>query len=494
MVFHWDVRLIVFSVAVAVLGSFAALECAARMRLAEGRAPRRRRFSILGAALMGLAIWTMHFVGMLALQMPMPVSYSPGWSALSMLAAAVGAGLAFAIMSQTRITLFHVVLGGIAMGVAIASMHYIGMKSMRMAASIDYEPVRFALSIVIAVVASAGALAMGYWMPQRPPWAFGLKAGSAVVMGLAIAGMHYMGMAAARYRAVGLGETVASAPMVGSFPLRDVVGLAGIVFGGALIALNARAAIDRQRALEAYQQLAAELEERVRGRTAELEAMNRELSAFTYTVSHDLRSPLRTISGFVDVLTESHAHELSADAQSHLDRIRRAAIRMDALLSGLLNLAHITRARLDRIDVDLSTLARSIVADFMAHEPTRRVEVAIADGLAASGDATLLTSALQNLLHNAWKFSGKSPTPRIEFGAEAREGKRIFFVRDNGAGFNMAHIEKLFGMFERLHHHAEFPGHGIGLAVTKRIIERHGGTIWARGAPGEGATFFFTLG
>jgi signal transduction histidine kinase len=380
------------------------------------------------------------------------------------------------------------------MGLAIASMHYIGMKSMQMAAMVDYEPVRFILSIVIAIAASAGALALGYWIPQAPRWAFWMKAGSAVVMGFAIAGMHYMGMAAARYRSTGIGGGVVSDPMVGSFPLRDVVGIAGIVFGGALIALTTRSAIDRQRALEAYQQLAAELEGRVRARTSELEVTNRELSAFTYTVSHDLRSPLRTISGFVDVLTDAHAKEFSPETRGYLDRIHNASRRMDALLSGLLNLANISGAKLEKIDVDLSALARTIVADFVAQEPKRSVEIAIADGLTAAGDPTLLTSALQNLLHNAWKFSGKAEAPRIEFGADLRDGRKVFFIRDNGAGFNRAHIEKLFGMFERLHAATDFPGQGIGLAVTKRIIERHGGTIWADGAPGRGATFSFTIG
>src|SRR6266700_2377090 len=150
-------RLIVLSIAIAVAGSFAALECAERMRLAEAGGSRVR-FSYLGAVLMGLAIWTMHFVGMLALRMPMPVSYAPSWSALSIFAAAIGAGLAFFIMNRPRVTLFHVTMGGSAMSVAIASMHYIGMKSMRMSAAIDYEPQRFVLSLFIAIVASAGAL------------------------------------------------------------------------------------------------------------------------------------------------------------------------------------------------------------------------------------------------------------------------------------------------------------------------------------------------
>ena len=493
MAFSWDHRLIVLSIVIAVIGSFAALECAERMRLAAASGPRLR-FSYLGAALMGLAIWTMHFVGMLALKMPMPVSYAPSWSALSIIAAAVGAGLAFFIMNRAKVTPFHVAMGGIAMGVAIASMHYIGMKSMRMAATIDYEPKRFVLSVVIAMAASAGALAIGYALPKNPRWAFWMKAGSALVMGAAIAGMHYVGMAAARYRAGGVAESNLANPMVGSFELQDVVSVAGIVFGGALIALASRSAVERQRALEAYRQLAAELEERVKQRTAELEAMNRELSAFSYTVSHDLRSPLRTITGFSEVLLEPQAAPIDDVRRVYVERIHSAAGRMNELLEGLLNMAHISRAKMDRVDVDLSLLARTIVRDFVAHEPKRQIEVVIAEGLHASGDRTLLSSVLQNLLSNAWKFTARSALGRIEFVSNQQDGRTVFVVRDNGAGFNMAHSEKLFGMFERLHTAAEFPGHGIGLAVTKRIIERHDGKIWADSAVGRGAKFFFTLG
>jgi NO-binding membrane sensor protein with MHYT domain len=492
MVFTWDFRLIALSVAIAVIGSFAALECAERMRLAVTSGPRLR-FSYLGAGLMGLAIWTMHFVGMLALKMPMPVSYVPSWSILSIIAAAVGAGLAFFIMNRPKLTAFHVAMGGVAMGVAIASMHYIGMKSMHMSATIDYEPKGFILSIVIAMSASAGALAIGYSIPKNPRWAFWMKAGSALVMGAAISGMHYVGMAAARYRAIAIDAGTGADPMVGSFRLQDVVSVAGVVFGGALIALASRSAVERQRALDAHRQLAAELEERVKRRTAELEAMNRELSAFSYTVSHDLRSPLRTITGFSEVLLEANTRALDETSREHVERIHSAAGRMNELLEGLLNMAHISRAKMERVDVDLSELARTIISDFTVQESKRKVDVVIAEGMRASGDRTLLSSVLQNLLSNAWKFSAMSTAGRIEFGSREPGGPTVYYVQDNGAGFNMAHSEKLFGMFERLHTAAEFPGNGIGLAVTKRIVERHGGKIWAESALGEGATFFFTL-
>lgn len=496
----WDFRLVFLSIVIAIAGSFAALECAQRMKAAE-KARGRRVFLLLGAGLMGLAIWTMHFVGMLALKVPTHVSYAPSWTAISILAAIVGAALAFVIMNRTKAGWFHVGMGGIAMGVAIASMHYLGMASMRMGATIDYEPMRFALSIVIAIGASAGALAIGYRMPRTERGAFWLKGGSAVIMGFAIAGMHYVGMSAARYRAATVAELQSAEPTVGDFSLRDVVIAASVVFGGALIALASRAAVERERALAAHRQLAAELEQRVRERTAQLEAANRELEAanrqlsdFSYSVSHDLRSPLRTISGFAEALLETSESKLEETERRHLHRIKSSVERMDALLSGLLNLAHVSRTPLQRVDVDLSELAQAIAGDLASQDPERNVEVVITPGLHAYADRSLLNSVLQNLLANAWKFTARIKSPRIEFSATERDGETVYFVRDNGAGFNMAHAQRLFGMFERLHHVSEFSGHGVGLAIVSRIIERHGGRIWAEAAVGRGATFFFTLG
>lgn len=491
-VFTWDVRLVVLSVAIAIFGSFVALECAERMRTAASPMHKRRLFA-LGAGLMGLAIWTMHFVGMLALQTGMPVSYGVFWSVLSILAAATGSGLAFLIIERPSVGWFHLVAGAITMGLAIVSMHYLGMKSMQMAAAIDYEPRMFALSVLIAVVTSGAALKLGRAIPPTDGAAFWVKSGSAVVMGLAIAGMHYAGMGAARYRATTLAENRAADPLVGTFPLSDAVAIAGVVFGAALVGLATRAAVERQRALAANEKLMAELEDRVRQRTAELETRNAELAAFSYSVSHDLRSPLRTIVGFSDVLLDVKAEQLDEEGRGYLRRIQAATHRMETLLEGLLTLARVSQAPIKSDVVDLTKLARATLADLAAQAPERHVAVRVDDHLFARGDLALLTSALQNLLGNAWKFTAKRPYASIHFGARDVNGVRTFFVQDNGAGFDPKNIDKLFGMFERLHGVSEFPGNGIGLAVTRRIIERHGGTIGAKAVKGEGAEFWFTL-
>ncbi len=225
-----------------------------------------------------------------------------------------------------------------------------------------------------------------------------------------------------------------------------------------------------------------------------LELSNKELEAFSYSVSHDLRAPLRSIDGFSQALVEDCADTLDAEGKDHLQRIRGAVQRMAELIDALLTLARVTRSEIRREAIDLSGMARTVAADLRQRAPERRAEFVIADGLAATGDVRLLRVALENLLENAWKFTARRPSARIEFGALAHPGgKRAYYVRDNGAGFDMAYADKLFGAFQRLHAQAEFQGIGIGLATVRRIIRRHGGTIWAEGAPDRGATFHFTL-
>ena len=227
--------------------------------------------------------------------------------------------------------------------------------------------------------------------------------------------------------------------------------------------------------------------------TAELEAVNRELEAFSYAVSHDLRAPLRSIDGFSQALLEDYGDTLDASGQDYLRRVRAATQRMGELIDDLLELARVTRAELRREAVDLSGLARGIVEHLREAGPGRQVEFVVAGGLASEGDPRLLRIVLENLLGNAWKFTSRRPNARIEFGSVERDGERVYFVRDNGVGFDMAYAQKLFGAFQRLHTSAEFPGTGVGLATVQRIIHRHGGRIWAEAQPEAGATFSFTL-
>lgn len=235
------------------------------------------------------------------------------------------------------------------------------------------------------------------------------------------------------------------------------------------------------------------LEEELSHRAAELEAANQELEAFSYSTSHDLRSPLRSIDGFSQALLEDYGDKIDEQARDFLKRIRTATQRMGQLIDDLLKLSRITQTQLTRKETDLSGLARHIIARLKEAEPDRHVELVIAPGLVAKCDKQLITVAFENLISNAWKFTSKLPSARIEFGTAAIEGKPAYFIRDNGAGFDMAYAAKLFMPFQRLHSATEFPGTGIGLAIVSRIIARHGGRIWAEGTTGKGAAFYFTL-
>jgi signal transduction histidine kinase len=226
---------------------------------------------------------------------------------------------------------------------------------------------------------------------------------------------------------------------------------------------------------------------------ADLQAVNKELEAFSHSVSHDLRAPLRAIDGFSQALLEDYAGKLDAEGQGYLQRVRAASQRMAQLIDDLLNLSRVTRAEMHRDDVDLTAMAREVAEELRKTEPGREADLIIAVGLRASGDERLLRVVLVNLLGNAWKFTNKRLRARIEFGMTGQEGKRAYLVRDDGVGFDMAYVGKLFGAFQRLHSADEFPGTGIGLATVQRIIHRHGGRVWAEGAVEQGATFYFTL-
>jgi PAS domain S-box-containing protein len=223
------------------------------------------------------------------------------------------------------------------------------------------------------------------------------------------------------------------------------------------------------------------------------ETANRELQTFSYSVAHDLRAPLRGIDGFSQALLEDYAGQLDAEGKRYLERVRESAQHMAQLIESLLTLARVTQSDLRRERVDLTALARAAAARVGAAQPRREVEVLIMDGLTADGDARLLGVALENLLNNAWKFTQGRPRARIEFGSRQENGEPVFFVHDNGAGFDMAFASKLFGVFQRLHTPDEFEGTGIGLATVQRIVQRHGGRIWAEGKVDEGASFYFTL-
>jgi light-regulated signal transduction histidine kinase (bacteriophytochrome) len=264
--------------------------------------------------------------------------------------------------------------------------------------------------------------------------------------------------------------------------------------GHQVIQCNIRDITARKQAEAEIHRLNADLEQRVRDRTVQLDALNHDLEMFNASVSHDLHAPLRRIDSFVDALRDDYAERLDADGLQLFQHIGASTQRMHELIDALLALSRVSRQELQWQVVDLSALAHQMATELQHSHPTRQVDWVIAEGLTTHGDPRLLHIVLDNLLGNAWKFTANQPQACIELGRQtAPDGTSVWFVRDNGVGFDMALVDRLFAAFQRLHRDTEFPGTGIGLATVQRIIHRHGGRVWAEGAVHQGATFYFTL-
>ncbi len=275
---------------------------------------------------------------------------------------------------------------------------------------------------------------------------------------------------------------------VATSPIHDVN---GIPFGMSMIL---RDISEQKQHEEIISELNTRLEQRVKERTAQLESANRELEAFSYSISHDLRAPLRSLSGFSRILLEDHGQNLNEDGKDCLRRIGVATQRMSVLIDELLRLSRISRTQILYEPCDLTEMSEHIIDELKKDSEHRSVEVKIQKYLLCNGDRQLLLIMLQNLLRNAWKFTEKRENALLEIGCLDKNTEQIYFVRDNGAGFDMAYVDKLFGVFQRLHSNSEFEGIGIGLSIVKRIIERHNGRVWAEGEVDKGATFYFTIG
>ncbi len=340
------------------------------------------------------------------------------------------------------------------------------------------------ISTLLSVVSIA------FISPAILPWGFGVQ------LGLAVAGIG----------SVLLNSWLVSGSVFGATSPHALVGigmaLAGSVYMARVFERTRRALaaqeLLRSRAELDLQRLNADLEHRIEERTAELEAALGELQSFTYTASHDLRSPLRGINGLARLLLEDTDEALAPNNRALLDRICHATTRMDAMIDALLTLGRVAQTTLRRDRLDLSVMARSIADDFVAAEPARDVEWSIAEGVGAHGDRALVDVVLMNLLQNAWKFTCDREAARIEVGTENVDGERAYFVRDNGRGFEMDYVDRIFEPFLRLDGEEEgktpVAGTGIGLTTVQRIVKRHGGRIWVESAPGNGSTFRFTLG
>lgn len=526
----YDARLVLLSVAVAILAAYAALSLASRVSLAR-RASQSRAWLAGGALSMGTGIWSMHFIGMLAATLPIRMTYDVGLTLASLLIAVIVSGFALRLVSSKTLPFSRLIGGGTLMGAGIAAMHYVGMAALEIAPAIEYQPLLFAVSILVAMVASGAALWLAFRLrSDTVSSVIWKKAGSAALMGSAISGMHYTGMAAAQVAAgsictspdqvdnTWLGITIAAFAVV-----LLAITLLISVFDAHLAQRSARHArkllqanqrlrheslelerangrleqeVEQRRLAQAeVSRLNAELECRVAQRTTQLQAANKELEAFSYSIAHDLRAPLTAIDGFRRLLQESCGAAMDDRQRHYFDRIHGSVNQMSELIDALLSLAQVSRASLEWTAVDLGALARSRLERLREAQPRRRVACHIEDGLMAYGDLRLSKIAVENLINNAWKFTAYQPAALIEVGRAVQEdGQSAYFVRDNGAGFDMAYVGKLFRSFQRLHSAKEFPGTGVGLVNVQRIIERHGGRVWVHSSPGHGATFYFSMG
>ena len=477
---QWDWDLVALSCVVATGGSFAALECANRMRAARGDTTRRRYF-FAGASLMGVAIWAMHFVGMLAHNPGVPVNYDPMLSAISMLAAACGAGIAFLIVSRPTVTFVTMIGGGTVMGLAIALMHYLGMASMRLPATIEYVPSLFLASVVLAVAASTTALVLA----RRPvaPGVRGhwIKASSAVVLGGAIAGMHYTGMAAACYIPAAPSDTLLDAN-VGFVPLRELLIAAGTIITGALLLLMAKNSAERQLAIES-------LEEQ---RHQAVEAL-RTKETFLAALSHELRTPLNPA---LLVATDGAANPEFSDAACRAFATIAQQISYEArLIDDLLDITRSSRGvlRLERQATDLHRVLRRAIVTVQSEFAAKRLELRTdlaATRSWAEGDESRLHQVFCNLLQNSAKFT--PPGGFVAVHTRDVDGRIEITVTDNGRGMTPAELARCFTRFAQGEH--QLGGLGLGLAIAQAIVELHGGTLGAS-SPGrdQGATLRLEL-
>jgi signal transduction histidine kinase len=489
-----DPALLLLSLLITAIASYTGFSLAKRM--SEARGPVRLLWLLTAAVIIGIGIWTMHFIGMLAFRQAFPLAHDVPLMGVSMLVAISGSLLALLCAVPPRLGLPRLFLAANLLAMAMIGTHHTGVASLRPPEQLRYDPWLLALSLIVAV---GGSLVTLMLFVSERPYLFGRHSlvgfSSAASMATVVTGFHYSAIAAARFVPargdVNLDQGVLATRGLGALVVTGTL----VILGFALLTIavdQSRAAAERR--ARRHKEAERRLELRVSERTGELLAANRELEVFTYSTSHDLRTPLRGISGYSAILQEEYGENLDDRAKGYLQRIQSATELMGELIDNLVYLTKLSRTELESRQVDLSKLARSAVAELRQGEPGRLVTLEVENDIEVWGDERLLRIALENLLQNAWKFTSDCPEARIEIGTTQTPFGRAIYVRDNGAGFDMRYADKLFLPFQRLHSPSEFEGSGVGLAVVQRVVARHEGRVWAESEPGKGSVFYLSLG
>ncbi len=489
--------LVFVSFIVAFLASYTAVELSSRISLLP-QARRRTSWLLGGSIAMGIGIWSMHFIGMLAFALPIPVGYDLSTTAASLLIAVVVSFLALMTVTRGKLSRARLCTAGTLMGFGIAGMHYTGMAAMEMSPPIRYTLWIVMASVAIAIAASIAALWIAFTL--RTPDQHNLvskRLGSAMIMGLAITGMHYTGMGAANFQA---GSICLAADKLDANWLALLVSTSSLtVLIGTLVFLGfntSSLSSSLKRANDELRQRGAELERAIQSlrlRTDELARSNQALEQFAYVASHDLQEPLRAVAGPLRLLQRRYEGQLDARAHEYIGHAVEGALRMEALIDDLLTYSRVGRKE------DLFQLTE---CDEALNDALKNLRMAIQESGAQVSRTALptvravsaqLSLLFQNLLSNAIKFRRKDSPVHIQIGAEAQGHEWRFHVADDGIGIDPQYFERIFLIFQRLHTRRDYPGTGIGLALCKRIVEHHGGRIWVTSEPGRGTTFFFTL-
>ena len=488
----YNMTLVLLSFVVAASASYVALDLAVRVAASRGRAALYWLAS--GGTVMGLGVWAMHFIGMLAYELPIPIAYDVGITAISLAFPIAFSVMAIWLVSRPKLSREHWLAGGFIMGMGIVAMHYTGMAAMRMQPAIRYEPMLLATSMLIAVAASLAAL----WLCFTLRGVHGRRATlqrsvAAVVMAFAITGMHYTGMAAARFAPDSLCLAVDILSLdndVLAFSIAVIVML--IIATTLVLSMFDSAAGERIRRLARdLQSSNAQLREEAAARealTAKLAQSNRELEHFAYVASHDLRAPLRTITGFSSLLRRRHADAMGDEGTELIDLILEGTGSMEALIDGLLDLSRVN-TDVQQVWFDLNGAADEALGRLASTIRERGAQISRQPLPQLHGDARLLTQLIQNLVANGIKFQpGDAPHVEIRC-SRGNDGGLSMSVRDEGIGMPEEHIDSIFNIFRRLHTADEFEGTGIGLSIVRKIADLHEAYIDVESTPGEGTTF-----